>query len=858
MRGAVARESSNRRGPPWRGLDPAEAAARLAAEGPNALPQQERRSALRIIADVVRQPMFLLLLASVALYVIFGDLREALTLAGFVVVVMVITIFQEGRTERALEALRDLSSPRALVVRGGEAFVIPGREVVRGDIVRVSEGDRVPADGLLLEGALSVDESLLTGESVPVAKTPAQSEHQTIFSGTLVVSGSGVAEIAATGARSELGRIGESLHEVKARPTPLQKEIDALVRGVAVVGVGLAAALVVVRGVIEHEWLRGLLSGITLAMALLPEEFPVVLTVFLALGAWRIAKHHVLTRRVAAVETLGSITVLCTDKTGTLTYNRMAVRRLHTADTDLEVRNDEDEALPEAVHALVEFGILACARDPFDPMEKALLALGDRALRDTEHLHPQWEMVRSYPLSAELLAVTHAWRAADKADLVVATKGAPEAILDLCHLAPESAERTVWRERVEGLARSGLRVIAVAKGSEHPHDGKHTAITTNPPGDPHEVLFEMVGLVGLEDPVRIDAASAVALCRQAGIRVVMITGDHPDTARTIARQAGLAASGDVLTGPEIEALDDAALGKSLRTANVIARAVPAHKLRIVRALEANGHVVGMTGDGVNDAPALKAAHIGIAMGARGTDVAREASSLVLVEDDFGSIVAAVRVGRRIYDNIRKAVRYIVAVHVPIAGLSLIPALLGWGALLAPTHVVFLELVIDPACSIVFEMEDEEPDLMTRPPRPVTSRVLRLRDAVWSLVQGLAVLLPALLLVWMARREGLDLGHQRTVAFVALVVGNLAAILANRTARGSFVRALGRRNPALAWLLFGVTVALGGMLFIPPARSLFEFASLDSTELLQAVAWGALPVLALDLLRSAFPRRGKSG
>jgi Ca2+-transporting ATPase len=835
-----------------RGLDPAEAKARLEAEGPNTLPQQDRRSVLRIAFDVLREPMFLLLFASATLYVIFGDIREALTLAGFVVVVMVITILQEGRTERALDALRDLSSPRALVLRGGVPIVIPGREVVRGDIVRIAEGDRIPADGVVREGLVSVDESLLTGESVPVSKAP----DATSFSGTLVVSGSAVIEIVATGPRSELGRIGTSLREVTSERTPLQKEIDSLVRRVAIGGLTIAAALVVVRGVLEHEWLRALLGGITLAMALLPEEFPVVLTVFLALGAWRISKHRVLTRRVAAVETLGSVTVLCTDKTGTLTYNRMTVRRLRTADADLEIPTAKsDEAappeLPETVHALVEFAVLACARDPFDPMEKALLELGKQSLHGTEHLHPQWEMVRSYPLSAELLAVTHAWRAREAPALVVATKGAPEAVFDLCHLEPESPDGVAWRKRADAMARSGLRVIAVARSSERAADGQHHPVTASAPGDPHEVLFEMVGLVGLEDPVRRDAAAAVALCKQAGIRVVMITGDHPDTARTIAAAAGIDSPADVLTGPQIEAMDDAALAERLRDTTVVARAVPAHKLRIVRALEAQGHVVGMTGDGVNDAPALKAAHIGIAMGARGTDVAREASSLVLIDDDFGAIVAAVRMGRRIYDNVRKAVRYIVAVHVPIAGLSLIPALLGWGALLAPTHVVFLELIIDPSCSIVFEMEDEEPNIMGRPPRARTSRMLRARDVVWSLVQGLAVLLPALALVWLARRAGMDLAHQRTMAFLALVLGNLAAILVNRSASGTFLRALGRSNPALRWLLVGVVAALAAMLFFPPARSLFDFAALTPIECAKSAAAGVLPVLLLDLVRGGW-------
>ncbi len=817
------------------GLSEAEAAKRLAEDGPNALPSAEHRTILRVVVDAIREPMMLLLFGAASIYLVFGDLREALTLLAFVVVVVSITVVQEGRTERTLDALRDLTSPRAQVLRDGQVRTVAGREVVRGDLIRVAEGDRVPADARLVLGtSLSVDESLLTGESVPVTKTP--EDQPTLYSGTVVTKGRGSAIVTATGARTEIGRIGEAVRRTERERSPLQKDVDDVVRRVAVVGGAAAVVLVVVRGLTEHAWLPAVLSGITLAMALLPEEFPLVLTVFQALGARRLAIHHVLTRRVSAVETLGAVHVLCTDKTGTLTENRMAIARLRTATVDHIVTGQAD--LPEDVHPLVEFGILACPRDPFDPMEKAFIALGERTLASTEHLHPRWEKTREYPLTSALLAVTNVWQSDEAPQrLVVATKGAPEAVFDLCHLSDDA--KAPWQARVDELAEQGLRVLAIARG---------TAAEPGAPPEAHDLDFELLGLVGLADPVRPDVPAAVATCGTAGVRVVMITGDHPATARAIARAAGI--EGELLTGPELDALDDEALTKRLEKTAIIARSMPEQKLRIVRAFRSTGAVVGMTGDGVNDAPALKAADIGIAMGERGTDVAREAAALVLTHDDFSSIVAAVRGGRRVYDNLKNAFAYIVAVHVPIAGLALVPALLRWEPLLAPAQVMFLELIIDPACSIVFELEDESPDVMQRPPRPHGTKLFDLKRLASSALPGFAVFGGALELVRELRGD-LSEGALRGAAFAALVFGNLAALLTSRSDTIPFWYTIRAKNRALAVLGLAATALTLLFVTVQPVGALFGFVALGPAELGRALAWAVVPVLLLDIRKARY-------
>ncbi len=677
------------------GLTEAEVAVRLQQHGYNELPSSKGRSILATAWDVVREPMFLLLLACGTIYLILGDVQEAVMLLGFVFVVLGITFYQERKTERALEALRDLSSPRALVIRGGERKRIAGREVVPDDLVVLAEGDRVPADAVVLScNNLSTDESLLTGESVPVRKVawdgvremtrPGGEDLPFVFSGTLIVQGQGIAQVRSTGIHTEMGNIGKALQTVQVEGTRLQQEVGRLVRWVATLGLALCVIVVVLYGLTRGDWLQGFLAGITLAMAMLPEEFPVVLTIFLALGAWRLSKMKVLARRVPVIETLGSATVLCVDKTGTLTVNRMSIRKLAVDGTVHDVEQQAAQPLPEAFHQIVEFGILASQRDPFDPMEKAFHDLGNARLAETEHLHADWTLERGYALSPSVLAMSHVWKSPTGQDYVLAAKGASEAIADLCHL---SAERTkTITEQVAAMAQDGLRVLGVAKG---------VFAQQQLPGEQHDFTFEFLGLVGLADPVRPTVPAAVEECYTAGIRVVMITGDHPTTAKSIARQAGIRPVDEIITGPELEKLDKAELQRRVRTINVFARMVPEQKLRLVNALKANGEVVAMTGDGVNDAPALKAAHIGIAMGGRGTDVAREAASLVLLDDDFASIVQSVRMGRRIFDHLQKAMTYIVAVHVPIAGMSLIPVLLGGPIALMPVHILFLELVIDP-------------------------------------------------------------------------------------------------------------------------------------------------------------------
>ena len=592
------------------GLTSAQAAERLAADGPNALPAAERKGLLATILGVVREPMLLLLVAAAGVYFVVGDIREALILAASILVVIAITIVQEHKAERALDALRDLSSPRALVIRDGKRMRISGTAVVVDDVLLVSEGDRIPADARIVQSAdLAADESLLTGESLPVGKKAGDLIH----SGTLVTTGHGHALVVATGARSELGRIGASLAALDSGKTNLERETARIVKGIAFLAIALSVAMVLYYVATRGDWLAGILAGLTLAMAILPEEFPVVLTVFLALGAWRISRHGVLTRRMPAIETLGAATVLCVDKTGTLTENRMSV---------IEVSGDRDAVLAAAA--------LACELEPFDPMEKAIVAAAGAA---AAALRLGGKLERDYPFTDRFLAMCHAWRLPGLPGrrVLIAIKGAPETVLRLCGEASKIAE-------IQTAAAKGLRILAVAEAHWD------AALLDDPAGYP----FRYLGYVALADPIRPSVPAAVAQCRRAGIRVVMITGDHPVTALKIAAEAGIPIDGGALTGAEMAQMDDATLGTAVPGVNVFARVRPEQKLRLVQAYRAAGEVVAMTGDGVNDAPALKAADIGIAMGQRGTDVAREAAALVLLEDDFGSIVHTVRLGRRIY------------------------------------------------------------------------------------------------------------------------------------------------------------------------------------------------------------------
>ena len=835
-----------------RGLSEADARARLKAEGYNELPRPDRRTPLHIILEVLREPMLALLIGGGVIYLILGDLKEALILLAFATLSIVITVVQETRTERVLEALRDLTSPRALVIRDGARKRIAGREVVRGDVVVLAEGDRVPADAVLIQSHdLQTDESLLTGESIPVrkiagsnvdssiARRPGGDDLPYVFSGSLIVRGRGIGEVIATGALSEIGKIGQSLNTLETEQPRLQEQTRRLVAVFAVVGGAVSILAVLLYGTMRGGWLDAVLAGIALGMSMLPEELPVVLTVFMAMGAWRISRARVLTRRAAAIEALGSATVLCTDKTGTLTENRMSIVELRLKNGEIfRPRDASGTKMPKDFHGLVEFGLLASERDPFDPMERAFHDLAREQLGETERPPgPQWKLVHTYGLRPGLLAMSQVWQSTDaRQEFVIAAKGAPEAIADLCHLS--ASDVAALTRSMDAMAAEGLRVLGVARAS---FAGQTW------PDSQHNFSFKFLGLIGLADPLRPSVPDAVSECRSAGIKVIMITGDYPTTARAIARQAGFDTE-DFVTGTEVEQLTNGELAVRVRTATVFARIMPEQKLRIVNALKANGEIVAMTGDGVNDAPSLKAAHIGIAMGGRGTDVAREASSIVLLDDDFGSIVKSVRLGRRIYDNLRKAMGFIFAVHVPIAGLALLPLLFGLPILFGPVHIAFLEMVIDPVCSLVFEAETEEEDVMRRRPRTPDEPLFSAPLIAWGLLQGaFAFALVAAIFVVAFKRE-MPEEEVRALAFFSLVLAIVGLIFVNRSFSASLVTALRRPNPVLSLVLLAVTTILSVTLLWPFARGLFRFGPLHLDDLALTLGAGVLVLVFLELLK----------
>ena len=824
------------------GLTSHEAKARLKVHGPNSLPDPDHRNFGRIAWEVLRQPMFALLLAGGAIYILLGEALDAIALGAFATLAVSISIVQEMRSEHVLESLRDLASPRALVMRDGIRKRIAGRDVVPGDVIILTEGDRVPADAVLFDGyEVMADESILTGESLPVRKKPAEDDPgwgpaggedlPFVFSGTLIVRGTGLARVIATGLRSEMGKIGQALHGIRMEEPRLQAQLSWLVQDFGIVGLVITAATVILFGALRGSWLHAFLGGIAIGMSALPQEIPLVVAVFMAMGAWRISRAQVLTRRAAAIEALGSATVLCTDKTGTLTENRMRVEHIIC---DGRVWHLSAGVPDEARAASVLFGAFgASAAIATDPM--------DRAIHDVAPLfawRPQGTIVHSYGLRPDLFATTNLWGSPQEAAIQAYAKGAPEAIADLCHL-PET-DRSRMLAEVDGMAAQGARVLGVAAMEAMIVQGAY-------PASPHDLEFKYLGLIGFVDPLRPTVVGAVKECQAAGVRVIMITGDYPTTASAIAHEAGIDA-GRTLTGDDIEKMNAEDLANVIKTTSVFARIRPHQKLRLVEALKRDGEIVAMTGDGVNDAPAMKAAHIGIAMGGRGTDVAREASALVLLDDDFASIVTTVKLGRRIYDNLLKAIQYVVAVHIPIAGIAIIPLLFGLPLVLMPIQIALLEMVIDPTCSIVFEYEPAEVDVMRRPPRKPDAPLLSPAVLKWALIQGLLALFVvcgSLLIAIHLRFPANDL---RALVFSTLVLTNVGLIFVNRSFHASLAGVLLRPNPAL-WLLVGVVSAvLGAALYWKPLQDLFRFGPLHWNDLMICAGAGIALVVLLELGR----------
>ena len=805
--------------------------------------------------------MFALLIGGGIVYLLLGDHVEALLLLLFASLSVSITIVQESRSENVLETLRNLASPRALVVRDGKRLQIAGREVVREDLIVISEGDRVAADATLISSQdLLLDESLLTGESVPVRKLatglatdatkesekppgepkPGGDDQPFIFAGTLVVRGTGQALVHATGIRSEMGKIGRALEGIETEQALLQAQIGRLVRVFAIVGALAGTTAVLLFGFLRGSWLEAMLGGIALGMSLLPEEFPLVLAVFMAMGAWRISQARVLTRRAAAIETLGATTVLCTDKTGTLTENRMTIVSILDEATQWQVK--DKPPITDTIRNALEVALLACPREATDPMDLAVHKLAEAQIGGNAERFAQHPLVRAYGLRPDLFAVANVVSGDGDKNTAYA-KGALEAIAELCKLPADRLAEI--GKQVDALADEGVRVLALAKADNVPSE-------QDLPETPRGLPFAYVGLIGFADPLHANVPAAVAECRSAGIRVVMITGDYPATARAIGKQAGIDAT-EVLSGDEIDAMPDDQLALRVKTTSIFARIRPEQKLRIVQSLKANGEIVAMTGDGVNDAPAIKAAHIGIAMGGRGTDVAREASAIVLLDDDFGSIVKTIRLGRRIYDNLRKAIEFIVAVHIPIAGMALLPLLLGLPLILTPIHIAFLEMVIDPACSIVFEAEQEEDDVMKRPPRDPASPLLLPKRILWAVLQGLIVFAILAGILISAAQMDMPEPDLRALVFTALIVINMGLILVNRSFKSSLIRAFTRPNRSL-WILVGsISAVLAVALIWPPAQSLFHFGPLHWNDLALAAAAGLGSLFVLELIKAQWFR-----
>ncbi|MBK7297629.1 MAG: cation-translocating P-type ATPase [Flavobacteriales bacterium] len=817
------------------GLTEAEVSVARTRHGRNTIAERTQGNFWPAVRGAVMEPMFLLLLATSIIYFALGERTEAYFMAGAIVLVSTISIYQDSRSRRALDALRAFSEAQATVIRNNAVLKVPVEDVVVGDLVVAEEGSLLAADGVIVQSNdFSVNESILTGEAFAVARNMDDPELAKVSKGTQVVSGLAVYRVSAVGKGTQLGKISTSLEAIEVPPTPLQEQITRFVRNMAIVGVVVFLAVWVVAYSRSGSLLDSLLTGLTLAMSILPEEIPVAFATFLALGAWRLAKQGVIVKRSTTVETLGSATVICTDKTGTITENRMTLAQIFV---QANGRTMAAEAWREAeAQRVIEIAMWASEPVPFDPMEVALHKVyKDTSQRDRR---PEFHMAHEYPLGGKPPMMTHVF-ANSAGERIIACKGAPERVLRQSSLS--DPEKNAVLAQVEALAGQGLRVLGVAQakfsGDAYPKDQE-------------EFRLDFLGLVAFNDPPKANISGVFQQFYTAGIQVKIITGDNALTTAAIAKQTGFRGAEKTMNGDEMMLLDDADLRKVVHDTNICTRMFPEAKLRIIKALQAEGHVVAMTGDGVNDGPALKAAHIGIAMGKRGSELAKEAASLILVNDDLGNMVEAVALGRKIYSNLKKAIQYIISIHIPIILTVSLPLFLGWiyPNIFTPLHVIFLELIMGPTCSIVYENEPLEKDGMLRSPRPLSLTFLTWKDLSISIWQGLVITLGTLGAYQISVQQGYHEELVRTMVFSTLVIANIGLTLVNRSFTASLFTSYGNSNLLLRGMLLLTIGLLVAMLYIPVIRSFFHLASPSLTQLGLSAVIGLASVLWFEVYK----------
>lgn len=794
---------------PMKGLTNEEALIRLTKYGKNEITPIQKSSMLKRCIQALCEPMFLLLLVTATVYFLLGQWGDGTAMLIFIAAVMGIDIVQEWKTDKTLLALNTLCEPTVMVIRDGKQQMVDSRELVPGDIVRVTEGDKIPADGRAIQvNDFCVDESSLTGESESVWKTVSAQGNNFCYAGTFVLNGSAYIELEQTGRKTEYGKISESVSAVVRQKTPLQKQTGKLVKLCA----ALAGVLFILATVVtamnlagqNQQWSRSFLSGVTLAIAVIPEEFPVILTVFLAMGAWRLSKRKALIRSLPAVETLGAISALCVDKTGTLTENKMCVK-------EIQPWNMNDEQCRGILR-------LACETDAYDPMEQAILAACGKIDMDKTAA-----LIGEYPFTAETKMMGHIWEIEKKRMIMV--KGAPENVFEQCAMT-DKEKKTVMRELLR-MTRRGYRVVAA--GMHLMRDREEI------PESLAQCTLTLCGLVALEDAIRPEVKENIAACRKAGIKVFMITGDYGGTAVSIARQAGITADKKVINGNQIDSLSDEQLREAVKHCRVFARVMPQHKMRLIQALQRNGEVTAMTGDGVNDAPALKCADIGIAMGKRGTQAARESADLILTDDNFSTIVKTIQDGRHIYDNIRKAFGYVITIHIPIILSALLAPILHIAQealLFLPIHIVLMELMIDPTCSVVFERQPDDADIMERKPRNVSEGLLSVSFAGKSIMQGTVLCAGSFLLYWTALCRGESAEIARTMGICTLILANLFLVFENSTEKaGFFQTACILMKDKVIWGILCLTLSIMPVLIYTPVSQVMRFAPLTGQQVL---------------------------